>query len=41
MMYYRRKIIFALLEKFEASLESTRLQKLMFLLTQMQKAPIL
>ena len=39
MMYYRRKIVFALLEKFEAGLESTRLQKLMFLLTQMQKTP--
>lgn len=36
-MFYRRKIIFALLEKFEDGLESTRLQKLVFLLTQMQK----
>ncbi len=38
-MFYRRKIIFALLEKFEDGLESTRLQKLVFLLTQMQEKP--
>ncbi|WP_421825031.1 DUF488 family protein [Flagellimonas oceanensis] len=38
-MFYRRKLVFALLEKFEDGLESTRLQKLMFLLTQMQKEP--
>ena len=38
-MFYRRKIVFALLEEFESGLESTRLQKLMFLLTQMQKEP--
>ena len=36
-MYYRRKIVFALLENFEEGLESTRLQKLVFLLTQMQE----
>lgn len=38
-MFYRRKIVFALMEKFEDGLESTRLQKLVFLLTQMQKKP--
>ncbi|HET8885611.1 MAG TPA: DUF488 domain-containing protein [Salinimicrobium sp.] len=38
-MFYRRKIIFALLEKFEEGLERTRLQKLIFLLTKMQKKP--
>lgn len=38
-MFYRRKIVFALLEKFKEGLESTRLQKLVFLLTQMQKEP--
>ena len=36
-MFYRRKIVFALLENFEEGLESTRLQKLVFLLTQMQQ----
>ncbi|NYJ28232.1 DUF488 family protein [Allomuricauda sp. ARW1Y1] len=32
-------MVFALLEKFEDGMESTRLQKLMFLLTRMQKEP--
>jgi len=36
-MFYRRKIVFALLENFEEGLESTRLQKMVFLLTQMQQ----
>ncbi len=36
-MFYRRKIVFALLENFVDGLESTRLQKMVFLLTQMQK----
>ena len=36
-MFYRRKIVFALLENFEEGLESTRLQKMVFLMTQMQK----
>lgn len=36
-MFYRRKIVFALLENFNEGLESTRLQKLVFLMTQMQK----
>lgn len=36
-MFYRRKIVFALLESFEDGLESTRLQKMVFLLTKMQK----
>lgn len=38
-MFYRRKIVFALLQNFEDGLESTRLQKLVFLLTQMQVKP--
>jgi len=38
-MFYRRKLIFALLEKLEGSLEKTRLQKLVFLLTKKQKNP--
>lgn len=36
-MFYRRKIVFALLENFVNGLESTRLQKMVFLMTQMQK----
>lgn len=36
-MFYRRKIVFALLENFLGGLESTRLQKLVFLLTKIQK----
>lgn len=36
-MFYRRKLVFALLEKFENGLEKTRLQKLVFLLTQKQE----
>jgi uncharacterized protein (DUF488 family) len=36
-MYYRRKIIFALLEQFEGELDKIRLQKLLFLFTQRQK----
>lgn len=38
-MFYRRKIVIALLERFEDGLEKTRLQKLVFLLTQKQKNP--
>lgn len=38
-MFYRRKIVFALLENFENGLEKTRLQKLVFLLTKKQKNP--
>ena len=38
-MFYRRKLVFALLENFENGLEKTRLQKLVFLLTQKQKNP--
>lgn len=38
-MFYRRKIVFALLEQFEGGLERTRLQKLIFLLTAKQKEP--
>jgi len=36
-MYYRRKIILALIELFEGELEKIRLQKLLFLFTQMQE----
>jgi uncharacterized protein (DUF488 family) len=36
-MYYRRKIIFGLLEKFERPLSNTEIQKLIFLITRMQK----
>lgn len=36
-MFYRRKIVFALLENFVNGLESTRLQKMVFLLTRMQE----
>ena len=38
-MFYRRKIILALLEKIEVNLEKTRLYKLMFLLSQRQTNP--
>ena len=38
-MFYRRKLIFALLENFESGLEKTRLQKLIFLLTKKQENP--
>lgn len=38
-MFYRRKLVFALLENFENGLEKTRLQKLVFLLTKKQKDP--
>jgi len=38
-MFYRRKLVFALLENFENGLEKTRLQKLVFLLTQKQENP--
>ncbi|TXD85521.1 DUF488 domain-containing protein [Subsaximicrobium wynnwilliamsii] len=38
-MFYRRKLVFALLENFENGLEKTRLQKLVFLLTKKQKNP--
>ena len=38
-MFYRRKILLALLEKFENGLERTRLQKLVFLISQRQKEP--
>ncbi len=38
-MFYRRKLVFALLESFENGLEKTRLQKLVFLLTKKQKNP--
>ncbi|MCG2419377.1 DUF488 domain-containing protein [Aequorivita sp. F47161] len=39
-MFYRRKLVFALLENLEKSLEKTRLQKLVFLLTTKQKHPV-
>lgn len=38
-MFYRRKLVFALLENLECGLEKTRLQKLVFLLTTKQKRP--
>lgn len=38
-MFYRRKLVFALLEKIQVDLEKTRLYKLMFLLTQRQDSP--
>lgn len=38
-MFYRRKLIFALLEKIPGELEKTRLYKLMFLLTLRQDRP--
>lgn len=38
-MFYRRKILLALLEKFENGLERTRLQKLVFLISQRQNEP--
>lgn len=37
-MFYRRKIILALLQLFEGELEKIRLQKLLFLFTQKQEA---
>ena len=37
MFYYRRKIILALLQKFNGELLSTPLQKYLFLLTRLQK----
>ena len=36
-MFYRRKIILALLQLFEGELEKIRLQKLLFLFTQKQE----
>ena len=39
-MFYRRKIILALLELFEGELEKLRLQKLLFLFSQRQNAPV-
>lgn len=38
-MYYRRKILLALLETFEGELEKLRLQKLLFLLVRKQEKP--
>ena len=38
-MYYRRKILLSLLEIFDNQLESTRLQKLLMLLTKRQDIP--
>jgi len=38
-MYYRRKIILALLELFDNKLEKIRMQKLLFLFTQRQLKP--
>jgi uncharacterized protein (DUF488 family) len=38
-MFYRRKIVLALLEKFKNGLERTRLQKLVFLISQRQATP--
>jgi uncharacterized protein (DUF488 family) len=38
-MFYRRKIVLALLEKFDNGLERTRLQKLVFLISQRQMQP--
>ena len=38
-MYYRRKVLLALLEKFGGILGSTRLQKLLFLFTRKQEVP--
>lgn len=38
-MYYRRKILLALLQEFGNKLEKMRLQKLLFLLSRFQKAP--
>ena len=37
MFYYRRKIILALLQKFNGELMSTPFQKYLFLLTRLQK----
>lgn len=37
MIYYRRKILLALLEKSDGNLTAKRLQKLLFLITQLQK----
>ena len=39
-MYYRRKLILALLEKIRDDLEKTRLYKLVFLITQRQENPV-
>lgn len=39
-MFYRRKIILALLELFEGELEEIRLQKLLFLFCQKQEKPV-
>ncbi|NQU35086.1 MAG: DUF488 domain-containing protein [Bacteroidetes bacterium] len=39
-MYYRRKIILALLQLFDGQLEKIRLQKLLFLLSQKQDKPV-
>ena len=38
-MYYRRKIILALLQVFDNELEKIRLQKLLFLFCQQQEKP--
>jgi uncharacterized protein (DUF488 family) len=38
-MYYRRKVLLALLETFDNELEPTRLQKLLFLLSRKQRFP--
>jgi hypothetical protein len=38
-MFYRRKIILALLQLFEGELDKIRLQKLLFLFTQRQQKP--
>jgi hypothetical protein len=39
-MFYRRKIILALIEFFDGELEKIRLQKLLFLFCQKQEKPI-
>lgn len=39
-MFYRRKVIFALLQIFDRELDKIRLQKLLFLFTQRQEKPV-
>ncbi len=40
LMYYRRKIILALIERFGGALKPTNFQKLLFLFTRMQQKPV-
>ena len=39
-MFYRRKVILALLQQFEGKLEKIRLQKLLFLISERQQTKV-